>query len=452
MLELGSPREAQRKYTMRRSWRLHLVAFLAAMSIVLTGYSPAWAQGRHRGPEGGPFRRPSPSGEQTSHRGPPGNASRPESARGDHRRPASTGGNESTGRSRNSRNSAERYAGFLKAMDANHDGNIDENEVDQRRRFFVERLVRRAGMEVEFPLSIAKLQEALVKNSNQGGSNGSSNGSSSGSAEKKSTKPAVERLVPGFAVEKEPVGVPKFGVRIANSSNGATSPPASKTASGKSSPPSSAGGGANQRIQRWAEAMIRQHDRNKNGKLEGDESKNMRGDFKTADADGDGVITREEMTARLVEYSRDRSRGKSPKPEAKKERSPSRPNPWADRRSYRFLSPTERLPEDLPPWFLTKDENADGQIAMAEYSTDWSSPSVAAANAAEFAQYDLNGDGMITPKECIAAANTEGEEGVAAKKKTTRTPRPRTPTNPRAKPSVKPSAKPKPSSERWTGW
>ena len=338
-------------------------------------------------------------------------------------------------------------------MDANHDGNIDENEVDQRRRFFVERLVRRAGMEVKFPLSIAKLQEALVKNSNQGGSGGSS----SGSAEKKPQKPAkVERLVPGFAVQKESAGVPKFGVRIANSSNPPTSPPASKTASGKSSPPSSAGDGANRRVQRWAGAMIRQYDRNKNGQLESDESKNMRGEFKTADADGDGVITREEMTARLVQFSQNRSDGKSPKSEAKKASSPSRPNPWADRRSYRFLSPSERLPEDLPPWFLTRDENADGQIAMAEYSTDWSSPSVAAANAAEFAQYDLNGDGMITPKECIVATNAEGEEGTAAKKEITISPRSRTSAKPRANSRAKsrerPSAKPKPSSELWTGW
>ena len=66
------------------------------------------------------------------------------------------------------------------------------------------------------------------------------------------------------------------------------------------------------------------------------------------------------------------------------------------RKSYRSLAPTERLPEGLPPWWIGKDDDGDGQIMMAEFSGTWS-----AAKVAEFARYDLNGDGVITPKEAL---------------------------------------------------
>ena len=39
-----------------------------------------------------------------------------------------------------------------------------------------------------------------------------------------------------------------------------------------------------------------------------------------------------------------------------------------------------------------------GQILMSEYAASWTD-----STAAEFAKYDLNGDGFITPKECLDA-------------------------------------------------
>jgi len=66
------------------------------------------------------------------------------------------------------------------------------------------------------------------------------------------------------------------------------------------------------------------------------------------------------------------------------------------RKSYRSPAPTERLPEGLPRWWNGKDGDGDGQIMMAEFSSTWS-----AAKVAEFARYDLNGDGVITPKEAL---------------------------------------------------
>jgi hypothetical protein len=64
------------------------------------------------------------------------------------------------------------------------------------------------------------------------------------------------------------------------------------------------------------------------------------------------------------------------------------------RRTYRFTPAGERLPNELPGWFKTRDKNSDGQVLMSEYSRSWSSRMVT-----EFRRYDLNDDGVVTAKE-----------------------------------------------------
>jgi len=83
--------------------------------------------------------------------------------------------------------------------------------------------------------------------------------------------------------------------------------------------------------------------------------------------------------------------GKSPKASTDKSASTTK-------KSYRFLTPTERLPKGMPDWFIKNDADGDGQIMMAEYSSSWTE-----ATAAEFASYDLDGDGIITPKEAMGS-------------------------------------------------
>jgi hypothetical protein len=58
----------------------------------------------------------------------------------------------------------------------------------------------------------------------------------------------------------------------------------------------------------------------------------------------------------------------------------------------------ERLEGEVPGWFVEQDANGDGQVAMAEYARFWSD-----SKAREFARYDRNHDGLITPRECLAA-------------------------------------------------
>jgi hypothetical protein len=68
------------------------------------------------------------------------------------------------------------------------------------------------------------------------------------------------------------------------------------------------------------------------------------------------------------------------------------------RKRYRFKTAHERLPKGIPDWFVEKDANHDGQVMMAEFAVRWND-----ALVAEFVQFDRNGDGVITPKECMAA-------------------------------------------------
>jgi hypothetical protein len=67
------------------------------------------------------------------------------------------------------------------------------------------------------------------------------------------------------------------------------------------------------------------------------------------------------------------------------------------RKSGRFLTPKERLPKGLPDWFLEHVDD-DGQVLMSGFAARLT-PEAAAA----FARYDLNGDGIITPAECLKA-------------------------------------------------
>jgi hypothetical protein len=149
--------------------------------------------------------------------------------------------------------------------------------------------------------------------------------------------------------------------------------------------------------------------------LEKDEWSDRWGEFKEADRNHDGVVKLDELTHRLTEYSRSRSSSYRSRSEGS---SNSRSSGSSSSRSgsdddsqrpkpYRLLTPTERLPEGLPDWFAAKDTNADGQVAMAEFESPgyWTAVAVA-----QFARYDPNHDGMITPGECLVALE-QPEEG-----------------------------------------
>ena len=77
-----------------------------------------------------------------------------------------------------------------------------------------------------------------------------------------------------------------------------------------------------------------------------------------------------------------------------------------NRRSFRFLTPHERLPMEIPHWYRQKDANQDGQVQMWEFGTDgaWTE-----ALVVEFNEFDADRDGIITPKECLAKLENKQE-------------------------------------------
>jgi len=145
----------------------------------------------------------------------------------------------------------------------------------------------------------------------------------------------------------------------------------------------------------------------------------MRGEPQKADRDNNGLITKEELAAQLSDYGRSKSSssgssGGSITPSSNSGTSNSGTSlgsrnastrtygnsggssAGGPRKTYRFLAPVERLPKGLPDWFTRSDADGDGQVAMAEFSSSWNDSKVA-----EFAGWDRNGDGLITPKEAL---------------------------------------------------
>lgn len=188
-----------------------------------------------------------------------------------------------------------------------------------------------------------------------------------------------------------------------------TTPTSSSSSSSSSTPAASPAPESNNADQyrRYAEGFIRQYDINKDGKLDQGEISKMRPEHQSADVNKDGIITQEELQNHLQKYSKESSRGSSPergREEDRDRRYGSRRSESASdkaaadgpRKSYRISSPTERLPKGLPDWFLRSDTDGDGQVSMAEFTTSWTEQL-----AAEFARHDLNGDGIITPDECL---------------------------------------------------
>jgi len=340
----------------------------------------------------------------------------------------------------------QRVETLLRQFDANGDGMISPDEVNGSRKAAFEKVVRRAGLDPAGPVAVKALADALT----QRGSGRAPPAQGDTPAKEADATKATASLVPGFGPPSQGASVLGFGPpaeakpAVASSSSSSSSPrpattassPSSGSSSAASAPsPSSSGpasssperGQVDGKIRKYAESLMRQYDKNKNGTLEKDEWMQMRGSWRDADTNGDGIITLDELTAKLGNFSQTRqpassnsSSGSSPgSSSGSPPRSSSGNSPGSSsassgsaassasnnsaKKSYRFLSPHERLPKGLPDWFLRKDADSDGQVTMAEYAPGGWSESM----AEEFAKYDLNNDGVVTPEECLKAANSK---------------------------------------------
>ncbi len=186
---------------------------------------------------------------------------------------------------------------------------------------------------------------------------------------------------------------------------------------------------ANDGQNRMVEMIFQRYDSNRSGALEREEWSSFRSDPSGYDTNKDGKITRDEFAAGMAgRLGGGRGRGSGGDEQggwfARREggpggegggEAPAAPGktatPSSGRKSYRMATPAERLAaiEDLPEWFSRSDSDGDGQVRMSEYASSWSDDVVA-----DFNQFDLNGDGIITPKECMQAKEGGAFQGMAS--------------------------------------
>ena len=206
---------------------------------------------------------------------------------------------------------------------------------------------------------------------------------------------------------------------------------------GAAEPEREAGGSIPGGIWRYAERWVARHDADRDGRLAATEWQPLGAAPGEADANQDAVLSVEELAQHLADYGAhrkirlmpaDAGRGvplpsllrpgetaakrqpaggetgsTGPPDEAPAdERTPedSGADSTQDRLRQRkyFVSPS-RLPAGLPDWFDKCDRDGDGQLTLAEYGERGS-----ASADKEFARYDRNQDGLITPREVLGGA------------------------------------------------
>jgi len=194
------------------------------------------------------------------------------------------------------------------------------------------------------------------------------------------------------------------------------------------------------KVLRYAERIVKQYDTNGDGQLQADEWKAMKGDPVQIDLDRDTQISVDEYARYIAKYGRSHqihlvapptpayietlpalfqpaaeaqaSSDAEPTSESEEEdmdteedelelmlRPPSeRSVRRKSRYQQKFYIPRSKLPTGLPEWFVQRDTDGDGQVSLAEFA-----PGGGRLEAAEFARYDTDRDGMITAKECLEA-------------------------------------------------
>ncbi|RMF43539.1 MAG: calcium sensor EFh [Planctomycetota bacterium] len=116
-------------------------------------------------------------------------------------------------------------------------------------------------------------------------------------------------------------------------------------------------------------SLLGRFDKNRNGSLERDEAAEMGIPTARIDVDHDGVLSRDELHGYVEELQQQAG----------------------------------DLTQGLPGWFYERDVDGDGQIAMAEYATEWDDLLLA-----EFTALDANQDGLITATEVFRSKAAVG--------------------------------------------
>ncbi len=178
-------------------------------------------------------------------------------------------------------------------------------------------------------------------------------------------------------------------------------------------PPLAVGWPLSAKVLRYARRVVQKYDENRNGQLEENEWKRMRGNPRLADFNADGLITVDEFANRVAEYGRRRHiRLVFPESNRPQDSTVAKSPEVKRRRDSKFFVPSSRLPKGLPDWFHSRDGDGDGQLTLAEFSPIFSRSAIR-----EFRRYDLDRDGVLTAKEYLRAAAAKATPSAAPAKK-----------------------------------
>lgn len=284
---------------------------------------------------------------------------------------------------------------ILKRMDRNGNGRLDPDEIDDRAKGMLNRFA--PGIDTSKPVKFddvrKKFEEARQarERGDRSGDRGDRGNRGGGGSDQAPTE--IEPLVPGFGEEVELDPVPGFGGSGAFFAVSIT-----------------------KADQAEADRTLGRYDKNKNGRLEREEIRNARwmyGDPAVYDQNGDGSLTKRELSVRYAKrrLAKDdnkaaerRERGSRDRDRDSRDRDRDRKKDKEDENaSYRFLTAHERLPSGIPDAFRQMDSDLDGQVSMSEYASEWDDSVVA-----KFAAIDADGNGILTATEAVNSGDFGG--------------------------------------------
>lgn len=276
--------------------------------------------------------------------------------------------------------------GIVSKWDANGDGLLQASEIPKAALGKVQSTAKERGLDPDKPIPIGRLLGG------SGDANAKSSKRLAKSAEKAEQK-AEQKANRKKTADQPASQVRGFGQASENKKAGAAGG-SDKKASGEAKKAA-----MRKRFAPMAKAMMYQHDRNKNGRLDKAEWSRLKGNPGESDADRNGSLSMSELTDHLAGFG---SREKDVTARSRERKRKSYTNKSGEKRSYRFLTPHERLPKGLPAWFVESDVNGDGQLSLKEYASR-----LQASKIGKFMQFDLNKDGFVVATEYLKATDVE---------------------------------------------
>lgn len=320
-------------------------------------------------------------------------------------------------------------ADMLRRFDRNGNNMIDPDEAEGPARFFLQRLAQNnPRIDLTKPVPIDQLTGEMDR---MRGGDRSDRDRSDGTGPS-SNEPQL--LVPDFSLSVEPVPVAGFGAG------------SDKLFSVK----------VEDRDLKEAEERLRRYDRDRDGSLSQEELRSGRwsDDPMQYDRNRDGKLSVSELAVRYANRRQEEEQRRSSDRDSRSGRGEDSRggrggdsrwgggggSPWGgggderwgrgggddgwrqrergaeepeatrfgDAKSYRSSSSSPATDiKGLPDFFARSDVNGDGQVQMSEFSSSWD-----AETLAEYLEWDLNRDGVITVRESLAAA--KGKSGSSA--------------------------------------